>query len=316
MRRCLGEELVGAAHGGTVCVRAMDRGIVPRVSTPALWTPSPERIDASTMRRFRRRGGFDDTPSLHAWSVEEPGAFWREVWDVCGVVSPPGSVAFEPGDESMLGARFFPEASLSLAENLLDGPSDDTMPAIIFEREDGQRRTMTWGQLRVSVAAVVAGLREADVHPGDRVAAWMPNLPETVIAFLATNAIGAVFSSTSADFGTAGVIDRFGQIDPVVLFAADGYTYGGRSFDCLPRLVEICAALPTRAQGGRHGEPARRARPTRGAGRGLLRRARGRREPACSSTRARRSTIPPRSCTPPGRPDRRSASSTEPEACW
>jgi acetoacetyl-CoA synthetase len=223
----------------------MDRGIVPRVSTPALWTPSPERIDASTMRRFRRRAGFDDTPSLHAWSVEEPGAFWREVWDVCGVVSPPGSVAFEPGDESMLGARFFPEASLSLAENLLDGPSDDTMPAIIFEREDGQRRTMTWGQLRVSVAAVVAGLREADVHPGDRVAAWMPNLPETVIAFLATNAIGAVFSSTSADFGTAGVIDRFGQIDPVVLFAADGYTYGGRSFDCLPRLVEICAALPT-----------------------------------------------------------------------
>src|SRR5262245_48191178 len=216
-----------------------------RVSEAPLWTPSPERIEASTMRRFRRRAGFDDTPSLHAWSIGDPNAFWRDVWDVCGVVSPPGSVAFEPGDGSMLGARFFPDATLNLAENLLEGPSDDTLPAIIFEREDGQRRTITWGQLRVSVAAVVAGLRAADVVPGDRVVAWMPNLPETVIAFLATNAIGAVFSSTSADFGTAGVIDRFGQIDPVVLFAADGYTYGGKAFDCLQRLTEICAALPT-----------------------------------------------------------------------
>ena len=138
-----------------------------------------------------------------------------------------------------------PTPRVNLAENLLVGPGDDSLPAIVFEREDGQRRTLTWGQLRVSVSAVVAGLRGAGVHPGDRVAAWMPNLPETVIAFLATNAIGAIFSSTSADFGTAGVIDRFGQIDPVVLFAADGYMYGGKRFDCLERLAEISAALPT-----------------------------------------------------------------------
>ena len=215
------------------------------VSTPPVWTPSLERIEASTMRRFRRRAGLDDFAALHAWSTSDPGAFWRDVWDMCGVVSPPGSVAFDPGDGTMLGARFFPDASMNLAENLLAGPSDDTLPAIVFEREDGQRRMLTWGQLRVSVAAVVAGLRDVGVHPGDRVAAWMPNLPETVIAFLAVNALGAVFSSTSADFGTAGVIDRFGQIDPVVLFAADGYVYGGRRFDCLDRLADIRAALPT-----------------------------------------------------------------------
>ncbi len=197
------------------------------------------------MHRFRRRAGFDDVAGLHEWSVAEPGAFWRDVWDVCGVVSPPGATSFAAGDGTVAGAHFFPDASLNLAENLLAGPEDDTAPAIIFEREDGQRRTITWGQLRVSVAAVVAGLHAVDVHPGDRVAAWMPNLPETVIAFLATNAIGAVFSSTSADFGTAGVVDRFGQIEPVVLFAADGYTYGGKRFDCLERLADIAAALPS-----------------------------------------------------------------------
>ncbi len=197
------------------------------------------------MHRFRRRVGVEDVAALHAWSVGDPGAFWREVWDACGVVSPPGARAFDSGDGSLVGARFFPDASLNLAENLLVGPADDDAPAIVFEREDGQRRRITWGQLRLSVGAVVAGLRAAGVHPGDRVAAWMPNLPETVIAFLATNAIGAIFSSTSADFGTAGVIDRFGQIDPVVLLAADGYTYGGKPFDCLERLGEIVTALPT-----------------------------------------------------------------------
>jgi acetoacetyl-CoA synthetase len=210
-----------------------------------LWTPSAERIEASLMHRFRRRAGFDDAAALHDWSVAEPGAFWREVWDVCGIVSPPGTTSFAVGDGTVAGAHFFPDASLNLAENLLAGPEDDVAPAIIFEREDGQRRTITWGQLRVSVAAVVAGLQAADVHPGDRVAAWMPNLPETVIAFLATNAIGAVFSSTSADFGTSGVIDRFGQIEPVVLFAADGYTYGGKRLDCLARLADIAVGLPS-----------------------------------------------------------------------
>ena len=163
--------------------------------------------------------------------------FWREAWNACGVVGARGDVAFDPGDGTIAGARFFPAASLNLAENLLGGPDDEATPTIAFEREDGLRRTITWGQLRVSVAATAASMRAHGVQPGDRVAAWMPNLPETVIAFLAANAVGAIFSSTSADFGTAGVIDRFGQIEPVLLFAADGYLYGGKRFECLDRLA-------------------------------------------------------------------------------
>ncbi len=197
------------------------------------------------MRRFGKRVGIDDARALHRWSVEEPDRFWREAWNACGVIGARGEVAFDPGDGTIPGARFFPEASLNLAENLLAGPDDEATPAIAFEREDGTRRTITWGQLRVSVAATAVSMRVAGVQPGDRVAAWMPNLPETVIAFLAASAVGAIFSSTSADFGTAGVIDRFGQIEPALLFAADGYFYGGKRFDCLDRLAEIRAGLPT-----------------------------------------------------------------------
>ncbi len=167
------------------------------------------------------------------------------MWDFGDVVGEAGDLAFDPGDGTMLDTRWFPRASLSMAENLLAGSGDDSAPAVIFEREDGQRRTLTWNQLRVAVAATARGLREAGVASGDRVAAWMPNLPETVVAFLAANAIGAVFSSTSADFGVAGVIDRFGQIEPKVLFAADGYRYGGRRFDCLRRLADIRDGLPS-----------------------------------------------------------------------
>jgi acetoacetyl-CoA synthetase len=210
------------------------------VDTP-LWTPSAADRGLGHAS-FRRRAGFDDSVAAR------PGAFAIRARYGEGNAGDAGKrVPFAPGDEVIFGVgrSNVPDAAVNLAENLLVGPGDDSLPAIVFEREDGQRRTLTWGQLRVSVSAVVAGLRGAGVHPGDRVAAWMPNLPETVIAFLATNAIGAVFSSTSADFGTAGVIDRFGQIDPVVLFAADGYTYGGKRFDCLERLAEISAALPT-----------------------------------------------------------------------
>ncbi len=219
----------------------------------------------------------------------------------------------------MLGGRFFPGAQLNLAENLLAGPADDSDPAIVFVREDGQRRMLTWAQLRVAVATTAAALRAAGVGVGDRVAAWMPNVPETVVAFLATNAIGAVFSSTSADFGAAGVVDRFGQIGPKVLFAADGYLYGGKRFDCLGRLPEIQAGLPTlRARGGRR-EPLRRARPPSAARRPVVPRLPRRRRRTRRSGRRRsngsRSTTRPPSCTPRARPASRSASCTAAAAC-
>ena len=216
-----------------------------------LWTPAPEQIEATNIDRFRRhieaaRGvSLADTAELHRWSIEHLDEFWSEVWDAVGMIGEKGSTAFLPGSD-MASARFFPEASLNVAENLLDGkdqPHDAA--AIEFKREDGLRRTLTWADLRSEVAAVAAALRAMGIEPGDRVVAWMPHVPETVILMLAAASIGAVFSSTSADFGTAGVVDRFGQIEPKLLLAVDGYRYGASDFDRLEALAEIRAELPT-----------------------------------------------------------------------
>jgi acetoacetyl-CoA synthetase len=214
-----------------------------------LWTPTA--VASTRMETFRHTvaARFDadvsDSAALHRWSIEHLAEFWDAVWDDCGVVGTKGAVAFEGGDGSITGGRFFPEARLNFAENLLAGPRDAGEIAISFLREDGERRQLSWEQLRANVAATAAALRASGVGPGDRVAAWMPNLPETVVTMLAATAIGAVFSSTSADFGVAGVVDRFGQIAPSVLLASDGYLYGGQRFECLARLAEIRAALPS-----------------------------------------------------------------------
>jgi acetoacetyl-CoA synthetase len=219
--------------------------------TAPLWTPSPAVAATTRLDSFRHTvaARYDadvrDSVALHRWSIDHLGAFWQAVWDDCGVRGDQGPVCFDPGDGSITGGRFFPGGRLNFAENLLAGPADAGTTAIYFHREDGVRRQLSWEQLRANVAATAAALRSSGVGPGDRVAAWMPNLPETVVVMLATTALGAIFSSTSADFGPAGVIDRFGQIGPTVLLAADGYTYGGQRFDCLGRLGEIVAALPS-----------------------------------------------------------------------
>ncbi|HKA03073.1 MAG TPA: acetoacetate--CoA ligase [Acidimicrobiales bacterium] len=214
-----------------------------------LW--EPKTVAATRMDAFRHtvasRFEVDvpDSVALHRWSVENPGLFWDAVWDDCGVIGTKGERAYDAGDGSITGAHFFPDARLNFAENLLAGPRDAGENAISFFREDGERRQLSWEQLGADVAATAAALRASGVTVGDRVAAWMPNLPETVVMMLAATAIGAVFSSTSADFGVAGVVDRFGQIEPTVLLASDGYVYGGQRFDCLARLAEIQAALPS-----------------------------------------------------------------------
>lgn len=219
--------------------------------TPPLWTPSPARVRASHLDAFRRRvaaeSGLDlpDTRALHAWSVSEPGRFWDLTWDDTGVIGHKGDLAMEPGS-AMWEAKFFPEASLNFAENLLDGRGvADQEPAIIYHREDGLRRSLTWAELRSQTAAFAAALRAMGVGAGDRVAAWMPNVPETIVAMLGAATIGAVFTSTSADFGVSGVVDRFGQVAPRILIAADGYLYGGRAFSRLEQLRQIVAALPS-----------------------------------------------------------------------
>ncbi len=216
-----------------------------------LWTPDPETLPKLRIESFRRsaerRTGLriPDTGALHRWSVEDPGAFWSLVWDETGVIGDKGSVAFEPGGDMMSG-RFFPDARLSFAENLVEGgdrPDDEA--AIISFAEDRARRTLSRGELRRQVAAFASALRSMGVQPGDRVAAWMPHVPETVIAMLGAASVGAVFTSTSSDFGTAGVTDRFGQVEPVVLVAADGYHYGGKVFERLDQLAEIRQLLPS-----------------------------------------------------------------------
>jgi acetoacetyl-CoA synthetase len=193
------------------------------------------------MHAFARAAGFDDYEALHRWSIDEPDAFWDLVWQRCGMIGDRGERVMARAD-SMPSTRFFPDARLSVVENILRGTGDGL--AVVAVGELGARRALTVAELRSEVAAVAGSLRTLGVGPGDRVAAWLPNGVEAYVTMLGAASIGAVFSSCSPDFGTRGVLDRFGQIEPKVLVAADGYTYGGKRFDCLERLDEIRAGLP------------------------------------------------------------------------
>jgi acetoacetyl-CoA synthetase len=216
-----------------------------------LWQPSPERIAAAQLTAFARRAaerrgaGFADYEALWRWSVDEPRAFWAELWDFCGVVASRGfdEVVDDPG--RLPGARWFSGARLNFAENLLRRA--DAAPAIVFRDESGARRELSFAELRRTVARLARGLAALGVGPGDRVAAFLPNLPETAIAMLAAASLGAIFSSCSPDFGVDGAFDRFGQIAPKVLFAADGYRYGGKTFASLATVAELARRLPSLA---------------------------------------------------------------------
>ncbi len=218
-------------------------------STP-LWTPSAERVASTRLHEFVRTVATDrpevvDSKDLWQWSVDEPAEFWQRMWSFSDVIGDPGDVVFDPVDGSVQRGRFFPNATISVAENLLAlrvGANDEAIVAIT---EAGDHRSYTWTQLRAEVAALAAALAADGVQPGDRVAAFMPHVAETIITFLAANAIGATFTSTSSDFGVAGVVDRFGQTRPTVLVAADGYRYGGKEFSCLDRIAEAVHQLPS-----------------------------------------------------------------------
>ncbi len=212
-----------------------------------LWTPSADRVAGSRLTRFVQEleaagpGPFPDYASLHRWSVDDAPAFWDRVWTSTGILGARGDRLIVDRDR-MPGARFFPDATLNFAENLLRR-SDDA-PAILATTEDGRDRTLSFADLRRDVARAAGALLAAGVRPGDRVAGLLPNVPETVVAALAAAAIGAVWSSCSPDFGVEGVLDRFGQIRPSVLIGVDGYAYNGRRHDIRQKLAAIAQALP------------------------------------------------------------------------
>jgi acetoacetyl-CoA synthetase len=213
-----------------------------------LWTPSTEQISAAPMTAFMEAASritgqkLEDYESLHRWSVEDREAFWKLIWEFCGVIGEPGETVIENADR-MPGASFFPEARLNFAENLLR--KKGSAEAVIFRGEDKIERRLSWDDLRAMVSRLQQFLRAQGVKEGDRVAAMLPNMPETLAAMLATVSIGAIWSSCSPDFGVRGVLDRFGQIEPVIFFAPDGYWYNGKAIECGSKTAEILASLPS-----------------------------------------------------------------------
>lgn len=218
--------------------------IAPQKKQPEtpLWTPSAGAVKNSHMGRFlsaaaaRSGQSFAGYADLWRWSVDHTEGFWSLLWDECGVIGDKGAHVLEDGDR-MPGARFFPQAKLNYAENILRRRDGDC--ALIFRDERGHERILSFEELYDEVSLWQAAFKSAGVAAGDRVAGFMPNMPETIIAMLAASSLGAVWSSASPDFGVQGVLDRFGQIEPKILVTVDGYFYNGKTLDCLEKIAQI-----------------------------------------------------------------------------
>ena len=214
-----------------------------------LWKPSERRIKDSNMYRFmnfinnRYSQDFADYNSLYQWSIDNIPDFWESMWDFADIKAsqPYNQVVDDPC--KMPGARWFSGARLNFAENLLRYRDDNT--ALIFKGENRDSIKITYSELYEEVAKVSESLKQAGVQANDRVVGFMPNIPETIIAMLASTSIGATWSSCSPDFGIKGVLDRFGQVKPKVLFTADGYFFKGKKFDSLKRISNILKELPS-----------------------------------------------------------------------
>ncbi|MEX2409551.1 MAG: acetoacetate--CoA ligase, partial [Rhodovibrionaceae bacterium] len=222
--------------------------------TEPLWRPSEERIAKANLTEFLKdanaRHGLDlkDYGDLHRWSVGNLEDFWTLVWDFCGVIAEGETEPVILDADKMPGARFFPEVRLNYAENLLRNTPDlagASGDAIVFWGEDKVKRRLSHAELYESVSRLQQALRDAGIGAGDRVAGFLPNLPESVMAMLAATSLGAIWSSCSPDFGVQGVLDRFGQIEPKALFVPDGYHYNGKALDSLARVAEFSKELPS-----------------------------------------------------------------------
>ena len=210
-----------------------------------LWSPSAERVASTHLQCFINRFAPDseDYAALHHWSIESPDEFWRAVSEYCGLRLSQQPTAIVENSDQMPGARWFVNAKLNYADNLLAG--DPSRQAIVFANERGFRRELSLGELRREVGAIAQALRSFGIGPGDRVAGILPNSPDCVVAALATASIGAVWSSCSPDFGSASLLDRLSQIEPKLLFGVDGYYYAGKTIDCLGTLRYVVDRLPS-----------------------------------------------------------------------
>ncbi len=218
------------------------------MSTP-LWQPSAAMIEKSQLTRFihfinqSHNLALKNYSQLYHWSIHETESFWAAIWEFNEVIASKKweQVLVEP--QKMPGAKWFSGAKLNFAENLLRYRDDHV--ALIFNNEANERRSMSFQELHWEVSKLAAALRAAGVNANDRIAAFMPNLPETVIIMLATTSIGAIFSSCSPDFGSQGVFDRFDQIQPKILFTSDGYFYNGKAYDSLEKIQDLAAKIPS-----------------------------------------------------------------------
>jgi acetoacetyl-CoA synthetase len=218
----------------------------------ALWCPSAERIAEANVTAFmhqvnaRWKADCSDYASLWRWSVAQPESFWLSVWDECGVIGERGAGPVLENGDRMPGARWFPQASLNYAQNLLRfAQTHGEMDALVFWGEDKVNRRLTQAELYAEVSRFAQALQAEGVGQGDCVAGYLPNMPEAIVAMLATASLGAIWSSASPDFGVQGVLDRFGQIEPKVLVCVDGYWYNGKRVDCMAKNAEVAAQMPS-----------------------------------------------------------------------
>jgi len=216
------------------------------MSTQALWTPGPEKIESAEISAYieyindKFELDIQGYSALYAWSISEKEAFWSSYWDFAGLVGDKGKAVLENGDD-IEHAKWFPDAKLNYAENLLQHRSDET--AIFFKVENRRSSTLSFNELYRQVASLAAWLKSQGVVKGDRVAGYMANMPETVVAMLAAASLGAIWTSTSPDFGSQSVIERFGQTRPKILFSQDGYYYNGKTVDIREKVAAIQAAI-------------------------------------------------------------------------
>ena len=219
------------------------------VSNPVVWSPSDKRVKSSRMHEFMcniNKKYYLDLKSfsdLHDWSIENKSNFWSSIWDFFEIIGSKGTEPYIEPINQMPGSEFFPNGKLNYSENMLSGNISGT--AIVFKSEDKIRKEVSWKDLKVQVSALANFLKKEGVVKGDRVAAYMPNMPETVIIMLATSSIGAIFSSASPDFGVDGVLDRFGQIEPKILLTTDGYWYNGKEVNITNKVLDVVKALPS-----------------------------------------------------------------------